>query len=389
MKEVFYEAESNMKPIKSWVGEIEQDPLDQAYNLAKLPFVVRHIALMPDCHFGYGMPIGGVMATEKVVVPNAVGVDIGCGVQAVETGFLGFALDKDTLKAIMGDIRKVIPVGFNHQQEAQDVALMPREGFCIIVHDQYQNARKQLGTLGGGNHFIEIQYDELGFLWIMVHSGSRNLGFKVAKYYNDKAKDLNKQWFTEVPEKWDLAFLPMDESMGESYMTEMQYCVDFAKANRDLMMVRIMDVFRERLDCKFNLPIDIAHNYAAMENHFGKNVLVHRKGATRAREGDIGIIPGSQGTASYIVRGLGEKDSFMSCSHGAGRTMGRKVAQRTLDLEAEIKKLDDQGIIHSIRNKDDLDEAPSAYKDIEEVMANQTDLVEIVTKLRPLGVIKA
>jgi len=243
--------------------------------------------------------------------------------------------------------------------------------------------------LGGGNHFIEIQKDSENRIWIMVHSGSRNIGLKVAEFYNNKAKKLNERWFSSIDPKADLAFLPFDSDEAREYYLEMKYCVDFAFANRKLMVTRIMEVFSDAFrDIAFGDPINIAHNYAAWEEHFGKKVLIHRKGATSAKAGETGIIPGSQGTNSYIVEGLGNPDSFMSCSHGAGRIMSRNQAIRTLDLEEEKRRLDDLGIIHSIHSKNDLEEASSAYKDISEVMRQQSDLVKILVELKPLGVIK-
>ena len=228
----------------------------------------------------------------------------------------------------------------------------------------------------------------------MIHSGSRNLGKKVGDHYNKEAKKLNEKYFSSVPKEWDLAFLPLDSTVGKDYLIEMEYCVEFALANRKLMIERIMESFSDTIpDVLFvafdgNTIINIAHNYARLENHFGHNVLVHRKGATSAKTGEIGIIPGSQGTSSYIVKGKGNPDSFMSCSHGAGRKMGRKAAQKNLNLDYEIKRLDDQGIIHSIRTEADLDEASGAYKDISKVMAEQADLVEVLVELKPLAVIK-
>jgi tRNA-splicing ligase RtcB len=247
-----------------------------------------------------------------------------------------------------------------------------------------------LGTLGGGNHFIEIQSDEAGQIWVMIHSGSRNLGFKVAKHYNKVAVDLNTKWHSSIPKEWELAFLPFDTDEARKYLVEMGYCVQFALANRQLMLDRVLDCLSDVFDQAIgnHKRINIAHNYARMENHFGKDVMVHRKGATSAKLDEIGIIPGSQGSASFIVRGLGNRDSFASCSHGAGRKMGRKQACRELDLELEQNALEGQGIIHSVRGTQDLDEAPGAYKDIDKVMANQSDLVEITTKLRPLAVVK-
>jgi tRNA-splicing ligase RtcB len=284
---------------------------------------------------------------------------------------------------------------------------MPKQEPIGVCNREYSNALKQLGTLGSGNHFIEIQKDTENNIWIMIHSGSRNLGYRVAEYYNEVAYDMDSKWYsnTHMPKdkKDSLSFLPIEDPRAKSYMLEMQYCVDFALANRKLMMERIRYVLTDvcsnlfkpiqeqpfgKIFFRMNDMINIAHNYARYENHFGKNVIVHRKGATSARKDEIGIIPGSQGSKSYIVRGLGNPESFTSCSHGAGRKMGRGVAQRTLNLEEEIKKLDDQGIIHGIRNAKNLDESAGAYKDIDEVMRNQADLVEIIETLSPLAVIK-
>lgn len=387
-------------PIKMWLDDIEDGALGQAKNLANLPFAFHHIAIMPDSHQGYGMPIGGVLATRDVIIPNAVGVDIGCGMCAVKTSLT--EIETETIKRIMGEIRKQIPLGFNHHKEKQDEALMPAGGSCHfaldglkrgVVAQEYNSALKQLGTLGGGNHFIEIQKGSDGHVWIMIHSGSRNLGKQVADYYNKLAVKLSSAWPINVPKSWELAVLPIDGDEGQAYLKEMQYCVAFALANRKLMMSRIMAIFADETNChRWSTSndglINIAHNYASMENHFGENVMMHRKGATLAAEDTIGIIPGSQGTKSYIVRGKGNHESFNSCSHGAGRRMGRKQAERELDLEAEIKRLDDQGIMHAIRGKKDLDEAAGAYKDIDAVMANQKDLVEVLVELTPLAVIK-
>lgn len=379
------------RPIKLWLDDIDDGAMGQARNLANLPFVYKHIAVMPDAHLGYGMPIGGVMATEDVIVPNAVGVDIGCGMCALQTSLTDISHDK--LKAIIGLIRRTIPLGFKHHKARQSKALMPKTEFPLeelpLVAQEYNNALTQLGTLGGGNHFIEIQKGSDGHIWIMIHSGSRNLGFKVANYYNRLAVQLNSRWGSTIPRNWQLAFLPLSSEAGRQYVREMDYCVEFALANRKLMMERVMEAFRAVASpVSFSSFINIAHNYAAMETHFHKQVIVHRKGATSAREGEMGIIPGSQGTPSYIVRGKGNSESFESCSHGAGRKMGRKQAQRQLDLETEVKKLDDQGIIHSIRGRRDLDEAAGAYKNVDQVVENQIDLVEVVVTLHPLAVIK-
>lgn len=378
-------------PIKMWVTDIEEGALEQAKNLSKLPFVFKHLALMPDCHQGYGMPIGGVMATKGYILPNAVGMDIGCGMISVKTNIKVEDFTTEQLKKIMGIIRQNVPVGLGKvHKEMCNESEMPLRAvpiYLTIISQQWESARKQLGTLGSGNHFIEFQKGDDGFIWIMIHSGSRNLGLKVCKYYNELAKELNQEWFSETQK--DLNFLPLESKEGNDYLKEMNYCLEFAQANRDKMMGDCKKAFLEVLkEVKFEEPINIHHNYAAFENHFGENVMVHRKGATSAKKGQKGIIPGSQGTCSYIVEGLGNPESFNSCSHGAGRKMGRKDAIRRLNFEGEKKSLDDKGIVHSIRNVKDLDEAPGSYKDIEVVMENQKDLVKILVKLEPLGVIK-
>ena len=394
-------------PVKLWLDEVEESASKQIDNLAQLPFAYHHIAIMPDCHAGYGMPIGGVLATKGIVIPNAVGVDIGCGMCAVKTSLQAKQLDNETIKKIFGGskeyhggIRSEIPVGMNRHSKEQDETLMPKGEVdwvfdslkYTVVKEEYQSALTQIGTLGGGNHFIEFQKDQDGYIWIMIHSGSRNLGYKVANYYNNLAIKLNDKWHTKVPKEWQLAFLPLDSKEGQYYLIEMNYCVEFALANRRLMMVRIFDSIYKTLGENTFSPegdiINIAHNYATMEHHFGQDVMVHRKGATLAREGTIGIIPGSQGSKSYIVRGLGNPESFTSCSHGAGRVMSRTKAQATLNLEEEIQKMNAKGIVHGIRTQKDLDECASAYKNIDTVMENQKDLVEIVTELTPLAVIK-
>ncbi len=335
---------------------------------------------------------------------NKIFITGNCGMCAVKTSLT--EIETETIKKIMGETRKQIPVGFNHHKEKQNEDLMPTN-YDVgkpIIKEQYNSALKQIGTLGGGNHFIEIQKGSDGHIWIMIHSGSRNLGKQVADYYNKLAVELNDKWHSSVPKEWQLAFLPVDSDEGQAYIGEMQYCVEFALANRKLMMDRIVGCFLREMDYKtaFEITnfivknengdnsglINIAHNYATQENHFGQNVWVHRKGATLAREGTIGIIPGSMGTKSYIVKGLGNKESFESCSHGAGRRLGRKAACEQLDFDEQKKIMDDKGIIHGMRNKDDLEEAPGAYKPIDEVMQNQADLVEILVELNPLAVIK-
>lgn len=378
---------SGIIPVKMWLDDIEDGALKQAENLSNLPFAFKHIAIMPDSHQGYGMPIGGVLAIKNAIIPNAVGVDIGCGMCCLRTNLTD--IDLPDLKKIVGHVRELVPVGFNHHKEQQDVQDMPSvadiDNFKVI-NDNYDKALYQVGTLGGGNHFIEIQKGSNGFIWIMIHSGSRNLGYTVANHYDKLAQSLCKKWCSVVPK--DLAFLPIGTQECTDYLNEMNYCIEFALSNRKLMMERVKESFKSVLDVSFHDFINKPHNFAAWESHFGTNVIVHRKGATRAREGELGMIPGSQGTSSYIVKGLGNKDSFESCSHGAGRKMSRTKARNELCIKAESKALDDLNILHAIRGKGDLDEAPGAYKDIDVVMENQSDLVEIEIKLKPLAVVK-
>ena len=379
--------------VKMWTTEFDDKAREQIENLASLPFVHHHIALMPDCHGGMGMPIGGVLPTKDVVIPNAVGVDIGCGMCAVKTNIRARRLTEKILrKVIMKGIRERIPLGMDHHKEMQDEKYLPT-GFDLeklpVVENHYKSIHHQVGTLGGGNHFIELQRDGEGWLWIMIHSGSRNLGKQVGDFYNKKAKWFNELYYSKVESELMLPFLPLKTHEFNEYWDEMNYCIAFAKCNRQLMMERIKEVIVDALPlAEFEPTIDIAHNYAAFENHFGANCIIHRKGAVRAMAGEIGIIPGSQGTSSYIVEGLGNPDSFMSSSHGAGRLMSRTQAIKTLSLEDEIKKMESKGIVHSIRSQRDLDEAASAYKDIDQVIALETDLVKVITKLEPLAVIK-
>ena len=376
-------------PIKLWLKEdhIEEQALEQARNLANLPFAFKHIAIMPDAHVGYGMPIGAILATKDVIIPNAVGVDIGCGMCSLRTNLTDIATS--SLKEIMSIIRKNIPLGFNHHKTRQDETLMPEvKSDLPIVKGEYQSALRQIGTLGGGNHFIEIQKGSDGFIWIMIHSGSRNLGYTVAKHYNNLAKKKTKG-FGDSNIPLDLAFIPKDSESFDLYWNEMNYCIDFALANRKVMMQQAKSAFTKiKPGVEFSNFINKPHNFADWEVHFGESVIVHRKGATRARKGEWGMIPGSQGTRSFLVQGKGNAESFESCSHGAGRTMSRTEARKKLNLEEEKKILTDQNILHSIRRQKDLDEAPSSYKDIDTVMANQTDLVDIQIELQPLAVIK-
>lgn len=377
---------SEKLPIKMWLTDIEDGALSQAKDLANLPFAFSHIAIMPDSHQGYGMPIGGVLASETAIVPNAVGVDIGCGMCSLRTNLN--EIDTERLKSIMGKVRDTVPVGFNHHKEKQDKKWMPALDKSLPVAEQeFESAMHQVGTLGGGNHFIEIQKGSDGFIWIMIHSGSRNIGYTVAKHYNNKAKEINESLGNKVPK--NLACFPVDTEEYSNYLDEMNYCIEFALQNRKLMMERVKNAFTDVIpDTGFSNFINKPHNFAAWENHFGKNVIVHRKGATRARKGEPGMIPGSQGSNSYIVTGKGNTESFESCSHGAGRVMSRTAAKKNLDIQKETEQLEKMGILHAIRSKNDLDEAPGSYKNIKDVMDFQSDLIDIKIELTPLAVIK-
>ena len=403
-----YKPERCRLPIKVWAkeGDIEEGALTQIENTASLPFSFHHVALMPDAHQGYGISIGGVVATKKVVIPNAVGVDISCGVATMKTKIKEW--DSDIIKEVMGEIRNQIPIGKDKLEhplfdEMPEFGSTANREYAVICDREYNAAAKQIGTLGGGNHFISLEKDAEGYLWILLHSGSRHLGKTVCDEYNKIAIKMNERYFSSVPSNYQLAFLPLESNEGQAYMQEMNYCMKYALANRLRMIKLIVGILQDKFkipgggailgDYGFEAPkdngiINIHHNYAAMESHFGENVLVHRKGATRVREGEIGVILGSQGTSSYIVRGKGNPESYMSCSHGAGRKMSRTAAVANLNLQDEIAKMDAQGIIHGMRNQDDLDEASGSYKDITNVISQQLDLIDVLVELKPVASIK-
>ena len=380
----------NKIPIKSWCDHVEDGAMAQARNLAKLPFIFKYVALMADCHEGFGMPIGGVIACTDVIIPNAVGVDIGCGMCAVQTDIDAASIDTETVRTILNGFRLYIPMGFDHHKEDQSWDGFANAPDLPIIQAELSSAKRQLGTLGGGNHFIEIQKGDDGKIWLMVHSGSRNFGYKIAGFYHEKALTFCENHHIGLPDR-NLAYLPTSAREAGEYKEAMEFALLFARANREFIKQRCMELMHSVTHCQGIGEIDIHHNYAAQEKHFGRSVIVHRKGATSARNGQPGIIPGSMGTASYIVRGKGNPESFMSCSHGAGRAMGRNDANSRLTLEdvrVAMKGIVFDGWKSSKRNKIDISEAPQAYKNIETVMESQKDLVEIQTKLTPLGVVK-
>jgi len=375
-------------PLKIWMSrldELEGATLQQALNLTRLPFTYRQIALMPDAHKGYGMPIGGVMATEETIVPYAVGLDIGCGMRAALTPYLAEDISLERRRSYLAKIRNRIPQGFDWHPTNQPGEVLDRMPLHLpLFQEEDKRIHKQLGTLGGGNHFIELQKDEQGRLWVMIHSGSRNIGKQTAEHFHKKAKDVSRKLRAELPTS-ELSFLPLDTQEGQDYLEAMNWCLDFAFANRQRMMEFVLEI----LDCAPLDELDIHHNYAALEEHFGRMVWVHRKGAVRAGAGDRGIIPGSMGAPSYIVQGQGNPESFLSSSHGAGRRMGRKEARRKIPVEMVLEDLKSRGVeVQTGHLRELAEEAAQAYKDIDRVMSEQADLVQPVIKLTPLGVVK-
>ncbi|MCL6610579.1 MAG: RtcB family protein [Peptococcaceae bacterium] len=371
--------------IYCWAEDLEEEAMAQARNLANLPFACGHVALMPDAHSGYGMPIGGVMATRDVIVPNAVGVDIGCGMRAVRLPVPAEELYAKR-DAVLNDIQRSIPTGFNWHKNPQDHPLFKKVPEVRIIREEIDNARRQIGTLGGGNHFIELQRDDNGDSWVMLHSGSRNLGKKTCDAYNRLARDRN---YYGLPDSWQLWGLPADSPPGREYLAAMRFCLDFARANREHMMKIILEIVERHLKISTAglAQIDVHHNYAAVEKFGGEERIIHRKGAVRA-EGTV-IIPGSMGTPSYICRGLQNPKSFVSCSHGAGRSMGRNAARKAYSVESVIREMREKDISFFKANKKDAaEECSAAYKDITKVMDQQSDLVEVLLELRPIGVVK-
>lgn len=387
-------------PVKLWapLHEVESAALDQLTNISNLPCVFKHVAVMPDVHLGKGATVGSVVATKGAIVPAAVGVDIGCGMMAMQLPFKSSVLP-DSLNELRTDIEWGVPVGMNEHKEPTKFAtdwpgwdqfldVMPKE-----VHERFAKATRQIGTLGGGNHFIEVCIDTEDYVWLMLHSGSRNIGKELAEVFIDKAKGLMKQYMIGLPDP-DLAYLAEGTTEFTQYWNALQWAQQYALMNREAMMIALLKSFttkvlkRSHEEWKNFTPlmsVNCHHNYAEREHHYGSNVIVTRKGAVRARTNDYGIIPGSMGTRSYIVRGLGNEEAYCSCSHGAGRRMSRSEAKRRYnleDVESQTKGVEcrkDAGII---------DEIPGAYKDIDQVMENQKDLVEIVATLKQILCVK-
>ena len=396
MKKIFDEKKQRL-PILMWANKVELGAAEQAINVSNHPCVVDHVVLCPDVHEGYGFPVGCVAAVEDAIIPNAVGVDIGCSMSLMRTNLSVEDINEELLRKIIGGakgypggIRANIPVGMRHNKVKQDHELFShRDAWnnTVICKEELESAQYQLCSLGGGNHFIEIQAGDDNCVYIMIHSGSRNLGYKVGNYYNKVAEELCAKWKQNDVVKNKLAFLPRGTAEFDAYVREMNICLDFAHANHQLMQDKIVEI------CEHIIPnfcvigtYFTRHNYCAIEHHMGRDLFIHRKGAIRARQGEHAIIPGAQGTASYLVCGMGNEASFTSASHGSGRKMSRTAAKANLSLKDEQARM--AGIVHNINSVDQLDEAPSAYKDIEEVIKLESDLVTPVVKIKPLAVVK-
>ena len=393
-------------PLKLWDSHatFEPEAMQQLNNVAKLPFVHRHVAGMPDVHWGMGATVGSVIATKGAIVPAAVGVDIGCGMMAIRTNINADRLP-DGLSEMRSDIEAAVPHGRTDNGGANDrggwgdipahVEARWREHFgryeqIIAKHPKAKayNTAKHLGTLGTGNHFIEVCLDETNAVWITLHSGSRGAGNRIGSYFIERAKEEMAKYYIEqfLPDK-DLAYLVEHTELFDDYVEAVGWAQDFALDNRRLMMDAVINALRKHLPGlgATDVAVNCHHNYVARENHFGANVLVTRKGAVRARRGDLGIIPGSMGTGSFIVEGLGNPDSFCSCSHGAGRKMSRGQAKKSITLEQHAEAM---RAIEARLDADVLDESPAAYKDIGGVMAAQADLVTIKHHLRQIVNVK-
>lgn len=399
--------------VKAWTNgvQVEDAAVEQLKRTADMPFIYKHVAAMPDVHLGKGATIGSVIATTDCVMPAAVGVDIGCGMMAARTTLTADDLPND-LAGLRAAIEAAIPHGRTDNGGADDVGAWAHGSVPMHIRDAWEhispdydrlarkhpplqqaNTSRHLGTLGTGNHFIEVCLDESERVWVMLHSGSRGVGGKIGSYFIRMAKEEMARWFVELPDK-ELAYLRTDTELGRDYLDAMTWALKFASWNRELMMDATLGALNTTLKHQERDPLDLQdggerfdcwHNYATLEHHFGKNVWVTRKGACRAREGDLVIIPGSMGAKSYIARGKGCRASFNSCSHGAGRAMSRTEAKRRFSVEdhergtAGVECRKDAGVI---------DETPGSYKDIDDVMAAQTDLVEVVHTLKQVVCVK-
>lgn len=391
--------EPGSRPIKIWTKDVEESAMQQLKNTAKLPFIHKNgVVAMPDVHFGLGATIGSVIATTNAVIPAAVGVDLGCGMCAIRLSLKAEDLP-DNLKDMRVSIEREVlqeHVSDNRFNENSNWYRKNRSFFRSFYdkHEQLGDCKRmeqkivsQMGTLGGGNHFVEVCLDEENYVWVMLHSGSRGIGNMIGRYFISEAKENLQKYFVELPDN-DLAYIPEHVELFRDYIDAVHWAQDYALKNREAMMSDVLSVIKKQLKIDFHgttLAINCHHNYVEKEHHYNKNVWITRKGAIRAREGDYGIIPGSMGQKSYIVKGKGNCESYHSCSHGAGRAMGRNVAKSRF-TEADL--IEQTKGVECKKDKSVLDEIPAAYKDIDQVMANQTDLVQVIHTLKQVLCVK-
>jgi tRNA-splicing ligase RtcB len=388
----------NRVPVKIWTDDVDERSLEQLGNIAKMPFIHHHVAAMPDVHLGIGATIGSVIATHKAIIPAAVGVDIGCGMLACRLSLNANDLDESALKKVFDQISRDVPVGRAQHRDGRELvdAAKPFEARLNVMTQKHPQLLKsfgtfskwvnQMGTLGGGNHFIEVCLDEENRVWVMLHSGSRGIGNAMADYFIKLARHDMERWMINLPDR-DLAYFPEGGEHFDDYVEAVLWAQEYAARNRQCMVDLVLAALRRHLP-PFEVTSEVVnchHNYVAVEHHYGENVFVTRKGAIRAREGDLGIIPSSIGARSFIVRGKGNPESFCSCSHGAGRKMSRTAAEKQF-TEADLVQ-QTQGVICR-KDKGVIDEIPGAYKDIDTVMANQADLVEVLHTLKQVVCVK-
>lgn len=395
-------------PIKAWIDGVplEDAAKQQLINVASLPFIHHHVAAMPDVHWGMGATVGSVIPTRGAIIPAAVGVDIGCGMVAAQTSLTANDLP-DNLSSVRSAIEKSVPHGrTNHGGEGDrgawhnvpDAITQALTGNLAerlaLISDKHpkisraaQRAPRHLGTLGTGNHFIELCLDEENTVWVMLHSGSRGIGNQIGQYFIERAREDMRRWFINLPDD-DLAYFPEGSQNFDDYIEAVEWAQNFAATNRSLMLAATMGAIESAFGRSFawgSLAVNCHHNYVTREHHFNANVWITRKGAVRARVGDLGIIPGSMGARSFIVRGKGNPDSFHTCSHGAGRAMSRAEAKRRFTVADHEKAT---AGIECRKDAEVIDETPMAYKDIDAVMAAQADLVEVVHTLRQVVCVK-
>ena len=385
-------------PVKIWTDDVDERSKEQLSNIANLPFVYHHVAAMPDVHLGIGATIGSVIATHKAIIPAAVGVDIGCGMVAARLSLTANDLDEISLKKVFNQITRDVPVGRGQHTDERILvsaakpfepglkSLTDRHPALLRAFGKFSKWTNQMGTLGGGNHFIEVCLDESGHVWIMLHSGSRGIGNAIADYFIELARKDMEQLMIQLPDR-DLAYFPEGSEYFADYVEAVHWAQEYAMANRQAMLNLVLAALARHLPpfAVTTEAVNCHHNYVAKEHHFDAEVWVTRKGAIRAREGDLGIVPGSMGARSFIVRGKGNPESFCSSAHGAGRQMSRTAA-RAKFTESDLS-LQTEGVVCR-KDKGVVDEIPGAYKDIDDVMANQSDLTEILHTLKQVVCVK-